>query len=500
MELKDTGMSPSGPPTALFSMSNELILLIFEELRLCDLALDDDQIKDWQLAAYKTLPILRLVCKRFNKLATPIRYRNFTIHTHSQIRARRSQAKSVRKRVAEDVKRSTEHATVGGKINWHHVVRNHGSLPRLKTISWYFHAHSEDWVERNLYAIPASILRPGVTISISGTGHYHKFTSLVPPEHVSSLLLGYWHPSQPYEFEAHDAIDSEYNPKFKDYILRAKNLENLNYDLATVSSYLGGAAPKFPAFVAGEKLPALKSLVLTGYHWLHTKEEVKTSWNFSKLEHLDITGMNHDDFFKTVDARWIPNLRELRLGTFVWRGPSILNRRGNQIRLHHFLRKMPQLEVLSMNSYTDNFPLDILMAMENLRVLEFTENVASQWEDGPPPRLNIQDLEELLQYLPQLEHLHIDFETWSGDFKRTFLDTVSQFPALKHIHVNNHGCNKDPSDEFYNTLATRKLAPAKMIFIHYGQYVNAGVSGWYNCGKRRWERFTSTLWLVAGQS
>ncbi|PVH71615.1 hypothetical protein DL98DRAFT_577286 [Cadophora sp. DSE1049] len=491
----------SKPQTRFIDLSNELIIFVFEHLLLWDLSLDHgDPFEAWQFATDKVLPIVRLVCKRFKHLATPIRYRYFTIQTHHQIRARRPQSRRIRKAVAEDVKSFTEHATVIGKINWHHVVQNHDSLPRLKTISWKFHAYHARWLSRNLYPIPPSILRPRVTISIFGTGYYHEFISLIPPEHVSALFLGYWHPAHPHDINAHDEHDVEYNPRFKKYILGAKNLVALNYDLAKVSVSYGGAAPLFPAFLSDEKMPALKRLVLTGYYWLHTREEVNLSWDFSKLEHLDITGMNNNAFFRTVDAKWLSSLRSLRLGTFVWRCPSNPTRLSHKILLHTFLRNMPQLEHLSMNTYTEDFPLDVLMAMENLRILEFTEEIALYGQEDLPPRLDMQDLEELLQYLPHLERLHIDFKTWSGDFKHILLDMISQFPALRYVDINNHGHNTDPSDDLDSFITLGVDPSAKLISLHYGQYVDAGVNPWYDCGNTRWERYTSTRWIIPGTS
>ncbi|KAH9225013.1 hypothetical protein DL95DRAFT_400304 [Leptodontidium sp. 2 PMI_412] len=496
MAVDGSEMVLSRPPTTISSLSNELILMIFEEVRLSELALEDENIN-----ARKTLPALRVVCKRFNGLATPIRYRNFTLQTERPIKKRTPQPKIVRKRVAEDVKHFTQHITVTGKINWLHVVHNNGSLPRLKSTSWNFHARSENWVEQNLSAIPASILRPGVTVSVSGTGYYRKIISLIPPEHVSKLHLGYWHPGHTWDMDAHDALDLEYNPKFKDYIIAAKNLETLNYDLGKLSPpRLAGAAPNFPSFVAGEKMPALKHLVLTGYHWLHTVKEVKSSWNFSKLETLDIIGMNHDDFFGVVDAKMFPQLRQLRLGTFACRVPGNRNRKRKQIRLHNFLRGMSQLEVLSMNAYTEDFPLDILMAMKNLKVLELTQAISFFRGGAPTPRLDMHDLEELLQYLPQLMRIHIDFKTWPGNFKRRLLDIVSQFPGLRKIEFNNQGGNMDPSEDLNTFTAMTKLPNLQRVYIHHGQYVKAGGSGLYDCGNKRWKRHTSSRWAVAGKS
>ncbi|KAK0110156.1 hypothetical protein ONS95_002808 [Cadophora gregata] len=499
MELNLPHRTLTKPPSTILDLSNELIILVFEQVLLWDLDLDSDPLNAWLSAPDKVLPVLRLVCKRFNRLATPIRYRHLTIQTHHQIRGRRPQSRRVRKAVAEAIKCFTEHATVVDKINWHHVVRNHASLPRLKTISWRFHAHDAGWLSRNFYPIPPSILRPGVKISIDGTGYYHDFISLIPPEHVFALHLGYWHPAPPHQMNANDAYDLEYNPRFKNYILQAKNLECLDYDLAKVPEYYGGAAPDFPAFLPDERMPRFKRLVLTGYRWLYTREEVKSSWDFSKLEDLDITGLNNNAFFRTVDAKWFSSLCTLKLGTFLCWSPGQHGRLKKQILLHTFLRNMPQLEHLSMNTYTEDFPLDVLMAMENLRSLEFTEDITLGGK-ALSPRLNMQDLEELLQYLPHLKRLHIDFETWSGDFKRILFDMISQFPALRYIDINNHGYNTDPSDDLDSLVGLESEPSAKLISLHYGQYVDSLVDPWYYCGNTRWERYTSTRWIIPGNA
>ena len=58
----------------------------------------------------------------------------------------------------------------------------------------------------------------------------------------------------------------------------------------------------------------------------------------------------------------------------------------------------------------------------------------------------------------------------------------------------------DPSDEVDVFEATLKYPSVKLISIHYGQYVDAGVSSIYDCGNRRWERYMSRRWIVAGNS
>lgn len=379
--------------------------------------------------------------------------------------------------------------------------------------SWRYYAPQEGWIGSNLRPIPTSILRTGVTVEVSGTGYYHDVISLIPAEHVSALFLGYWHPAHPRDIDAHDAHDVEYNPRFKEYLLQAKNLVELDYDLAEVSETYGGAAPSFPAFLPEEKMPPLKRLVLTGYRWLHTKEEAKLSWDFSKVEHLDITGMNISSFFVSVEPKWFSNLRSLKLGTFVWRCPSNPAHLNRKLLLHTFLRSVPQLEHLSMNAYTEDFPLDILMAMEKLRLLKFTEDILFYGQPAVRPRFDMQDLEELLLYLPHLERLCIDFETWSGDvsskspqldvhvgltsqFKRKLCDTICQFPALKYIHINDHGTNTDP--RVYDFPNLDQVDSTKIVTFYSGQYVNFHVNPWYDDDNMQWDKCISAQWVVPG--
>ncbi|KAG4430842.1 hypothetical protein IFR05_013676 [Cadophora sp. M221] len=228
--------------------------------------------------------------------------------------------------------------------------------------------------------------------------------------------------------------------------------------------------------------------------------EVKSSWDFSKLEALDITGMNHDAFFESVDAKWFPKLRDFQVGTLHCRLPSDQSRKRKQVGLHNFPRKMSQLEILSMNAYTKNFPLDILMAMENLEVLEFTEANSFPGDGASPPRLDMQDLEELLQYLPRLVRFNIDFKAWAGDFKRDFLDMVSQFPALKTIHMNNHGDNTEPSEDPETITAMKKLPNVKRVYIYQGKYVERHVAQRYDAGHKRYEGFEYLQWFATGGS
>lgn len=161
-------------------------------------------------------------------------------------------------------------------------------------------------------------------------------------------------------------------------------------------------------------MPALTSLSLTGYRWLHTQDEIEHCWDFSNLKHLDLTGINFLEFFVVADAKKFSSLSSLKLGDFPWQGPLTdmsIRDEDKRMLLHTFLENLPQLEVLTMNTYTKDIPLGTLMAMGNLRVLKLTEESVIDWPG--PSRFNIKSLKELLPFLPKLQRLHIDFETWS---------------------------------------------------------------------------------------
>lgn len=140
MSLSLPHRTRSKPGAKLLDLSNELIILVFEHLLLYDIGqIHGDPFDALPFDPYQAMPIIRAVCRRFHKLATPIRYRYFILQPPRWIRARRRpQSRKVRKAVAEDVRRFTEHVLVQGKINWHRAVRNYASLPRLKTIRCVF--------------------------------------------------------------------------------------------------------------------------------------------------------------------------------------------------------------------------------------------------------------------------------------------------------------------------------------------------------------------------
>lgn len=110
--------------------------------------------------------------------------------------------------------------------------------------------------------------------------------------------------------------------------------------------------------------------------------------------------MSINSFFRNVETKWFSNLRSLKLGTIVRRCPSNPAQLNQKVFLHTFLRSVPQLEHSSINVHTQDFPLVILMAIENLRILKFTEEIVLYGQPELRLRLDMQDLEELLQYLP----------------------------------------------------------------------------------------------------
>ncbi len=269
-----------------------------------------------------------------------------------------------------------------------------------------YHTWHEDYVYESIGSIHPLIFRPHVRVLLSCTGFYHGIIHVIPPEQVTSLEISYWHPYHP-ELNRHhknDARDALYNAQFKNYLLAAKNLECFDYDLTRALLFGVRSAPKFPRFEVGENMPAFRTLVLTGYCWIHTRSEVHSSWDFSRLENLGLRGVSIDAFVGNVDVEGFRRLRTLRIGIFVWQASF---RPRKHFLLHTCLRKLSQLEEFYVDGYTQDFPLDILIAMENLRILEFIETIAFAGK-AAPPRMNLQDLEELLPYLPRLEKLHIE--------------------------------------------------------------------------------------------
>lgn len=116
----------------------DVVLLILEQINSADF---EYGIKEqtsssssdfgWQYWLYylthKTLPILRLVSRDLNGLATPIRYRTFNIKITNL-------DKDIAKHVVGDVRRFTRHAILSGDVPWELVAAYYDSLPCLETI------------------------------------------------------------------------------------------------------------------------------------------------------------------------------------------------------------------------------------------------------------------------------------------------------------------------------------------------------------------------------
>ena len=100
----------------------------------------------------------------------------------------------------------------------------------------------------------------------------------------------------------------------KPFLLGKKNLETLHLNCTGLEG-LEICVPD-DEIESSERLPAVKELHLRGYSWIHSPVTAVQFWNWTKMTHLDLCGVDIVPFLETVKPEHLTNLRTFKTDGF----------------------------------------------------------------------------------------------------------------------------------------------------------------------------------------
>ncbi|KAI8966364.1 hypothetical protein F5Y11DRAFT_153697 [Daldinia sp. FL1419] len=220
-------------------------------------------------------------------------------------------------------------------------------------------------------------------------------------------------------------------------LLRSPLVDNLNYNGLGQGVYF--------KFNEGERLPPFEGILLRSYDWVHTAEDVRKHWDFSRLRRLTLIDVPLYRFLTSVSPEQLERIREIHCADFSthtsmedadW-GTVYTDRREDATRLlHSLIGGIRALDKINITCYTELFPIDAILRHANsLKHLGFRDYLGFEDETKRYPTLSIGDLTELSTKLVHLEFLEIGMDPLEVD-PRKFLHTLCNFPRLKDLTLH----------------------------------------------------------------
>ncbi|KAB5547022.1 hypothetical protein GE09DRAFT_1242359 [Coniochaeta sp. 2T2.1] len=336
----------------------------------------------------------RLVCRRFNDIATPLVYRTVSLN------------KNV---VCKD-----------GEIRHQQALDNIFRWRYVKINQW------EKWSWRPCHVLDMEIVKQNrlklhiedLPIDICGGDLQKLYIQSIPPSMLVSLRLGIPTPPLTTQLET-----------LKELLTQAHNLETLHYQDRGQGTHF--------VFSGNERLPSFKELRLESYDWNHDSHEVAAHWDFSRLESLELISMPTFSFLSSVSFPDLAGLKTLRVEDF-----SLHNhyRREEANELLHTLVKshINALTTLDLRVHISLFPIDaILSHASSLHTLRLRDHTGFSDESLRVPTLSPADLVTLATSLTHLHTLELDMDTHLVS-TNAFLRSLSLFPKLTNLTLHIH--------------------------------------------------------------
>ena len=191
---------------------------------------------------------------------------------------------------------------------------------------------------------------------------------------------------------------SEDFPKMRG-LTQAENLKTLH--LVGESSERPTIHPFY--FDRNERLPPLKALILQDYGWYYPSEIVITMWNWTKLEILELHGVNLFNFLSSIQPHHLTQVRQLVLGS-----GSIRNLDETSALICVLITKITRLEHLATQcDVCDPALLPALVSQgPNLTSLSILDYKTSS--ESAPTVFSAQDLQTIGASCPNLRALSLD--------------------------------------------------------------------------------------------
>ncbi|KAL3956610.1 hypothetical protein ACCO45_009456 [Purpureocillium lilacinum] len=397
--------TPAGQPLAKLSL--EILSLVLEQLRYID---------------YRSLFLLRLVCRHFHSLATPAAYH--TIELNDALL--RPNAERVYPGALDHVARFTRHVVIRSDLNPQGVKRVLSATRRLSSIRWRYISQRNRlprlWLPSDILN-SARINADGTKITIEDLplgGAQHdldeSYFDATLTRHLVSLKLSI---SDPPLTTRPDSL--------KRLIMQCPHLQTLHYeDLGIGTSF---------SFLEAERMPPVDDLVLKSYNWNHSPEEVAKHWDFSSIQSLKLVNMPVSNFLNSIYLPDFTSLHTLKVEDY---GGHLQDMRPSATRRLHDLVKhhVQALETLDITCHTQIFGIDAIRKHGNtLRVLRFRDHVGFEDDGKPCPTLGVEDLVLLGARMLFMHTLELDMDEAMCN-PHDFLGVLCSFHSLHTLTLH----------------------------------------------------------------
>ncbi|KAK3695569.1 F-box domain-containing protein [Podospora appendiculata] len=420
-----------GSGYSLASLSTELLAMIFEDLQEID---------------PRALFVARRLSKRFNQIATPVCYR--TVHINSRIASRDAEQRYPG--AFRLIFAYTRHVLVTSNLDYQCVRYILDNIQKLQSIRYslesplqlsvcyvpdicsphrrwrYFDTAfpaGDFWVPSSLpslkkpYQEGPRLYVEDLPLTSMGGSLSDIYLKAIPCNLLVSLKM--ISPTPPLTTRLHS---------LKRLLLEARYLETLQYrDL--------GQGTQF-AFSAAERFPPFRSLSLTSYNWTHTREEVATHWDFSRICSLELVSVPLFNFLASISFPDFAQLQDLNLEDFS--AHTMTDCREEATWMLYVLLKdyIRSLRTLRITCHTTLFPIDALLAhSRSLEALHFRDHVGFSEDDRYCPTMPLGDLMVLSQVMVVLNTLELDMHITNPDCYM-FLLGLCNFPQLHTLVVH----------------------------------------------------------------
>ncbi|KND92062.1 hypothetical protein TOPH_03409 [Tolypocladium ophioglossoides CBS 100239] len=373
-------------PLAL--LSPEILGLILGQLRVVD---------------HRSLFALRLVCRRFNCLATPVVYHNIELNDA----VLDPNAEHLYPRALEHISQHTNHVIIRSDLDSQSVKRLLCGIQRLSSIRWCYVVQYDRiprlWLPSDI--LDYSQIRRNDTkiyienLSLGGVQHDfdESYFNATLTRHLVSLKL--LNPNPPLTTRP-DSL--------KRLIMQSPCLQTLHYqDLGIGTSF---------KFQGQERVPPIADLALKSYNWEHSPEDVAKHWDFSRIRSLKLVNIPVSNFLNSVYLPDFALLHTLKVEDY---GGHLQDMRPSATRRMYDLIKhhINALETL------------------DITLLRFRDHVGFEEDNKRCPTLALEDLAILGAQLTFVHTIELDMDIALCKL-RDFLKAVCSFPRLDTLTLH----------------------------------------------------------------
>lgn len=197
--------------------------------------------------------------------------------------------------------------------------------------------------------------------------------------------------------------------KLKRGLLLSQNLETLH--LTGGTSGLERRRTWIPdrLVLAGERLPAIKELVLHNYDWRHSSDNAVKFWDFIRVTHLELKGVSMHRFLSTIPPQHL-----LQVKTLILEDLCDTYTVGVTSKMRDLMSKIHALETLLMKYIVRKTLPSVLKHGATLRSLELRDYNGRN-NDDCWSTFAVANIKTILRNFPGL--MEFSFDAWLEDDK-----------------------------------------------------------------------------------